>query len=120
MKLNPIVLIPARLGSQRLPGKALAEIAGAPMIVHVWRRAMEAALGPVYVATDAPEIAAAVEAAGGAAVLTAPECPSGSDRIAQAVVRLDPARAHDVVVNLQGDEPLMAPQALKAATSFCR
>lgn len=118
MKLNPIVLIPARLGSQRLPGKALAEIAGAPMIVHVWRRAMEAALGPVYVATDAPEIAAAVEAAGGAAVLTAPECPSGSDRIAQAVVRLDPARAHDVVVNLQGDEPLMAPQALKAATSL--
>ncbi len=118
MAQNPIVLIPARLGSQRLPGKPLADIAGAPMIVHVWRRAREADIGPVHVATDAPEIAAAVRAAGGSAVMTGTDCPSGSDRIADALARIDPDRRHDVAVNLQGDEPLMAPAAIRAAAAL--
>lgn len=118
MAQNPIVLIPARLGSQRLPGKALADIAGAPMIVQVWRRAMESGVGPVHVATDAPEIADAVRSAGGSAVMTSPDCPSGSDRIAEAVARLDPERRHDVVINLQGDEPMMAPAAIRAAAAL--
>jgi 3-deoxy-manno-octulosonate cytidylyltransferase (CMP-KDO synthetase) len=112
---DPILLIPARLTSTRLPGKPLAEIAGAPMIVHVWRRAVAAAIGPVVVACAEPEIAAAVEKAGGQAVLTRPDHPSGSDRIYEAVTRLDPGRRHDVVVNVQGDLPLLDPAAIRQA-----
>ena len=82
--LNPIVLIPARLASTRLPDKPLADIQGEAMIVHVWRRAMEAGVGPVVVACAEQEIAAVVEAAGGQAVLTNPNQPSGSDRIFEA------------------------------------
>lgn len=115
---NPIVIIPARLASQRLPGKALAEIAGKPMIVHVAERARAAAVGPVWVATDAPEIAAAVEKAGGRAVLTSAAHVSGSDRIAEAIEAIDPGAAHDVVVNVQGDEPLMEPDAIRAAVAL--
>lgn len=118
MAQNPIVIIPARLGSQRLPGKALADIAGAPMIVQVWRRAMESGVGPVHVATDAPEIADAARAAGASAVMTSPGCPSGSDRVAEAVARIDPDRRHDVVINLQGDEPTMPPSAIRAAAAL--
>lgn len=113
--MNPILVIPARLGSTRLPSKPLAEIAGEPMIVHVWRRAMAAAAGPVVVACAEPEIAAAVAAAGGAAVLTRPDHASGSDRVCEAVAQVDPARRHDVVVNLQGDLPLIAPATIRAA-----
>ena len=116
--MRPVVLIPARMGSRRLPGKPLAPIAGAPMIVHVWRRARRADVGPVYVATDTQEIAAAVEAAGGAALLTPLDCPSGSDRIAHALAALDPDRAYDVVVNVQGDEPLIDPAAIRAAVAL--
>ena len=112
---DPILLIPARLASTRLPGKPLAEIAGAPMIVHVWRRAVAAEIGPVVVACAEPEIAAAVEKAGGQAVLTRPDHPSGSDRIYEAVTRLDPGRRHDVVLNVQGDLPLLDPAAIRQA-----
>ena len=112
---NPVLVIPARMASTRLPGKPLADIAGAPMIVHVWRRAREAALGPVIVACAEREIAAAVEAAGGKAVLTKSDHPSGSDRIFEAVMQLDPARQYDVVVNVQGDLPLIEPSAIRAA-----
>jgi 3-deoxy-manno-octulosonate cytidylyltransferase (CMP-KDO synthetase) len=110
---QPLVLIPARLTSTRLPGKPLAEIHGVPMIVHVLRRATAAALGPVVVACAEPEIAAAVEAAGGTAVLTDPDLPSGSDRIHQALCRLDPERRHDVIVNLQGDLPTIDPAIVR-------
>jgi 3-deoxy-manno-octulosonate cytidylyltransferase (CMP-KDO synthetase) len=103
------------MASTRLPGKPLADIEGAPMIVHVWRRAREAALGPVIVACAEREIATAVEAAGGTAVLTKPDHPSGSDRIFEAVMQLDPARQYDVVVNVQGDLPLIEPSAIRAA-----
>jgi 3-deoxy-manno-octulosonate cytidylyltransferase (CMP-KDO synthetase) len=113
--MNPIVVIPARMRSTRLPGKPLAVIAGAPMIVHVWRRAMAAEAGPVIVACAEEEIAAAVRAAGGQAVLTNPDHPSGSDRVFEAVSALDPERRHDVVVNLQGDLPLIDPAAIRAA-----
>jgi 3-deoxy-manno-octulosonate cytidylyltransferase (CMP-KDO synthetase) len=112
---NPIIVIPARLASTRLPGKPLADIAGMPMIVQVWRRAVRAAAAPVVVACGDPEIAAAVEAAGGRAVLTDPELPTGSDRIHQAVMRLDPERWHDAVVNVQGDLPMLDPAAIRTA-----
>ncbi len=112
--MNPIVVIPARLASTRLPDKPLAEIHGQPMIVHVWRRAIEAEVGPVLVACAEAEIAAAVEAAGGRAVLTRPEHPSGSDRIWEAVELADPEGRHDVIVNLQGDLPNLDPEVLRA------
>jgi 3-deoxy-manno-octulosonate cytidylyltransferase (CMP-KDO synthetase) len=111
--LNPIILIPARMASQRLPGKPLADIAGQPMIVHVLRRAESAGIGPVAVACSEPEVAAAIRAAGGIAVLTDPALPSGSDRVHAALATLDPEGRHDVVVNLQGDFPTVAPDALR-------
>jgi 3-deoxy-manno-octulosonate cytidylyltransferase (CMP-KDO synthetase) len=114
---NPIVLIPARMASMRLPGKQLADIAGEPMIVHVWRRAMEADVGPVAIATDAAEIARAVESVGGRAVMTGAHHQSGSDRIREAIERLDPERRHDVVVNIQGDLPTIAPGPVRATLS---
>ncbi len=102
---NPIVLIPARLQATRLPDKPLAEIAGEPMIVHVMRRALEADIGPVAVACAEPAIADAVRRAGGTALLTRPDHPSGSDRIHEALSALDPERTHDAVINIQGDLP---------------
>ena len=112
---SPIILIPARLAATRLPGKPLAEISGEPMIVHVWRRAMEAGLGPVAVATDAPEVASAVERAGGCAVMTRADHASGSDRIFEAVRALDPKTQHDIIVNVQGDLPTIDPAAIAAS-----
>ena len=88
--MNPILLIPARMASTRLPNKPLAEIAGVPMIVRVWARAVAAGLGPVVVAAGEPQIIAAVEKAGGRAVLTDPDAPSGSDRIWEALGMVDP------------------------------
>lgn len=114
MPLSPIVLIPARMQATRLPGKPLAMIAGLPMIVHVLRRAEEAGVGPVAVACAEAEIAAAVRAAGGTAVLTEPALPSGSDRCFAALSALDPEGRHDVVVNLQGDLPTLDPTAIRA------
>lgn len=112
--MNPIVLIPARMASTRLPGKPLADIAGKPMIVRVWEQAMKAGIGPVAVAAAEPEIVAAVVAAGGRAVLTPPDLPSGTDRIFAALKSLDPAGRHDVIVNLQGDLPALDPAYVKA------
>jgi len=112
---SPIVVIPARLASTRLPDKPLADIAGAPMIVHVWRRAMEADIGPVIVACADPAIAEAIAAAGGDAVMTDPAHPSGSDRVFEAVCRRDPDGAYDIIVNLQGDLPTIDPLTIAAA-----
>lgn len=112
---DPLILIPARLAATRLPDKPLAEIAGEPMIVHVWRRAMEAGIGPVAVATDTVAIADAVEKAGGRAVMTRMDHASGSDRIFEAVEKLDPKGRHDVVVNVQGDLPTIDPAIIAAA-----
>jgi 3-deoxy-manno-octulosonate cytidylyltransferase (CMP-KDO synthetase) len=112
-----LILMPARMASTRLPGKPLADIAGAPMIVHVWRRAMAAKLGRVFVATDAPAIAAAVEKAGGAAVMTRSEHASGTDRIHEALQKVDPSRTVEIVVNMQGDLPALEPKNLAAAVT---
>ncbi len=98
----------------RLPGKPLADIHGAPMIVHVWRRAKAAAIGPVLVAAADAAIVAAVKRAGGEAMLTDPAHASGSDRIHEALMRVDPAGKHDVVVNLQGDLPTIDPALIRA------
>ncbi len=112
--MNPIVLIPSRMASTRLPGKPLADIHGWPMIVHVLRRALEADIGPVAVACAEREIADAVQAAGGVAVMTDAALPSGSDRVHAALALLDPRGDHDVVVNLQGDLPTMPASQLRA------
>jgi 3-deoxy-manno-octulosonate cytidylyltransferase (CMP-KDO synthetase) len=112
---NPIVMIPARLAAMRLPGKPLALIGGTPMIVHVWRRAIAADVGPVVVACGDPTIRDAIEAVGGRAVLTDPDLPTGSDRIHQAIARLDPIRSHDAVINVQGDMPMIEPGAVRLA-----
>jgi 3-deoxy-manno-octulosonate cytidylyltransferase (CMP-KDO synthetase) len=111
----PIVLIPARMASTRLPNKPLADIHGEPMIVHVWRRAVEANIGPVTVACGEPEIVRAVEKAGGHAILTRASHPTGSDRIFEALERLDPGGRHDAVVNVQGDLPTVDPRTVRAA-----
>lgn len=115
--MNPILLIPARLASTRLPAKPLADIGGVPMIVRVLRQAEAAGLGPVAVAAGEAEIAAAVKAAGGQAVLTDPDLPSGSDRIHAALEKLDPGRRHDVVINLQGDLPALDPAQIRAVAA---
>src|SRR4051812_2266624 len=109
-----LILIPARMASTRLPGKPLADIAGQPMIVHVLRRAQEAALGPVAVATDSREIAEAVEKAGGQAVMTRADHVSGSDRIFEALNKIDPQGRARIVVNVQGDLPTLSPGDRKA------
>jgi 3-deoxy-manno-octulosonate cytidylyltransferase (CMP-KDO synthetase) len=111
---NPIVLIPARMSATRLPGKPLADIHGAPMIVHVWRRAMEADVGPVWVAADDARIVEAVRAAGGEAIMTRPDHASGSDRIFEALSAVDAAGVHDVVVNVQGDLPTIERSVVRA------
>jgi 3-deoxy-manno-octulosonate cytidylyltransferase (CMP-KDO synthetase) len=110
-----LILIPARMGSTRLPGKPLADIAGKPMIVHVLRRAEAAKLGPVAVATDDEIIATAVEKAGGRAIMTRSDHGSGSDRIFEALGVLDPSCRARIVVNVQGDLPTLDPGALTAA-----
>ena len=115
--MAPILLIPARMASTRLPKKPLAEIGGVPMIVRVMRQAEAAGLGPVAVAAGEAEIVAAVEAAGGRAVLTDPGLPSGSDRIHAALELLDPQRRHDVVINLQGDLPALDPGQIRAVAA---
>jgi 3-deoxy-manno-octulosonate cytidylyltransferase (CMP-KDO synthetase) len=112
--MTPIVIIPARLAASRLPGKPLADIGGTPMIVRVLRQAEAAHVGVVAVAAGNAEIVAAVAAAGGRAVLTDPELPSGSDRVLAALGALDPDGRCDVVVNLQGDMPFIEPAAITA------
>jgi len=103
------------MAATRLPGKPLADIGGEPMIVHVLRRAQEAGLGPVVVATDSTAIAAVVDKANGRAVLTRSDHASGSDRIFEALSKADPGRRAQIIVNLQGDLPTIAPQAVAAA-----
>jgi 3-deoxy-manno-octulosonate cytidylyltransferase (CMP-KDO synthetase) len=112
---NPVILIPARMASTRLPGKPLADINGQAMIVHVWRRAVEANAGPVVVAADTAEICDCVRQAGGSAVLTRSDHESGSDRIFEAIGLADPDGKHDIVINVQGDLPTIEPAAVRAA-----
>lgn len=106
---SPVIIIPARMAASRLPGKPLADIGGKPMIRHVWERATAADIAPVWVATDHEEIMDVIRAAGGAAVMTREDHPSGSDRTFEAVSRIDPDGRFDVILNLQGDLPEMDP-----------
>jgi 3-deoxy-manno-octulosonate cytidylyltransferase (CMP-KDO synthetase) len=118
--MNPIVLIPARMAATRLPNKPLADIGGVPMIVRVLRQAEKAGAGPVAVAAGDVEIVEAVERAGGRAVLTDPDLPSGSDRIRAALEALDPEGRHDAVINLQGDMPFVDPEVVGACARLLR
>ncbi|HRN87083.1 3-deoxy-manno-octulosonate cytidylyltransferase [Hyphomicrobium sp.] len=108
-----LIIIPARMASTRLPDKPLADIEGEPMIVHVWRKAHDAAMGRVVVAADSDEIVNAVRAAGGEAMITRPNHVSGSDRIFEALSRIDPESEADIVVNLQGDLPTIDPALIR-------
>lgn len=112
---HPLVVIPARMASTRLPDKPLADICGAPMIVQVWRRAVEAGVGRVVVAAAEAEIADAIREAGGEAVLTDPALPSGSDRVWAAVCEIDPEGRHTIIINVQGDLPTLDPALIRRA-----
>ncbi|MCP4781403.1 MAG: 3-deoxy-manno-octulosonate cytidylyltransferase [Hyphomicrobium sp.] len=111
---NALIVIPARMQATRLPGKPMLKIAGEPMIVHVWRRAMAAESGRVVVATDAEAIADAVREAGGEAIMTRADHASGSDRVFEAVSHVDPDEYTQFVVNLQGDLPTLEPHLIRA------
>ena len=113
--VNPLVIVPARMNSTRLPGKPLADINGMPMIVQVWQRAMEADVGHVVVACAEEVIFQAVSDVGGHAVLTDPDHPSGSDRVYEALCAIDPGAGYDAIVNVQGDLPTIEPQAVRTA-----
>lgn len=118
--MNPIVVIPARMGSTRLPGKPLVDIGGVPMIVRVWREAVRADVGPVVVAAAEKKIAKIIEDAGGKAVLTDPLLPSGTDRINEAVSKIDSEDGYDAVINMQGDIPFFDPTILRSVmTTLC-
>jgi 3-deoxy-manno-octulosonate cytidylyltransferase (CMP-KDO synthetase) len=111
---STLIVIPARMQATRLPGKPMADIGGEPMIVHVWRRAMEAELGRVIVATDAEPIRDAIRKVGGEAVMTRADHTSGSDRVFEAVSRVDPDGDLDFIINLQGDLPTLEPRLVHA------
>ncbi|WP_025897802.1 3-deoxy-manno-octulosonate cytidylyltransferase [Sneathiella glossodoripedis] len=112
---TPLIVIPARMASSRLPGKPLADIDGKPMIVQVMNRALEADLGPVVIACAEVEIANVVNDAGGTAILTDASHPSGSDRVFEAVETFDPEQKFQSIINLQGDLPGLDPVAILAA-----
>ena len=115
-----LIVIPARLKATRLPDKPLADIGGEPMIVHVWRRAVEADCGAVVVATDSEKVRDAIVKAGGAALMTRPDHVSGSDRVFEAVLERDPSAKLGTIVNLQGDLPTLAPSLVRACLAALR
>jgi len=117
---HPVIVIPARMESTRLPGKPLADICGLPMIVHVMNRAQEAGIGPVLIATDSETIIAVVRQHGGEAILTRKDHPSGSDRIFEAIQTFDKTGRFDCVVNVQGDLPTIEAQDIRAAMTALR
>jgi len=108
--MNIAIGIPARMGSTRFPGKPLAKLAGKPMILHVVERALAAALGQVFVATDDERIAELIRGSAASVCMTRSDHESGSERLAEAIREID----CDVVVNVQGDEPLIDPTAIRA------
>ncbi|MFD1198214.1 manno-octulosonate cytidylyltransferase [Brucella gallinifaecis] len=111
--LKTLTLIPARMASVRLPNKPLADICGKPMIVHVADRAVAAKLGRTVVATDSEEIFAAVQAHGHEAIMTRSDHESGSDRIYEALQKLDPDGEIEAIVNVQGDLPTIDPETIR-------
>jgi 3-deoxy-manno-octulosonate cytidylyltransferase (CMP-KDO synthetase) len=117
MPAKTLIVIPARMHATRLPGKPLADIHGVPMIVHVWRRAVASGAGTVFVATDSDAIATAVRNAGGEAVMTRADHVSGSDRVFEAVSKIDANGDADTIVNLQGDLPTLDPALITACVA---
>ncbi|MBI1276264.1 3-deoxy-manno-octulosonate cytidylyltransferase [bacterium] len=115
--MKTCILIPARMASARLPGKPLKEIGGMPMVVRVWHQAMKAGIGPVAVATDHEGIKTAIETAGGTAIMTPSDLPSGTDRIWNAFQQFAQGRDAEVIVNLQGDLPFIAPEDVRKAAA---
>ncbi|GAA4663331.1 3-deoxy-manno-octulosonate cytidylyltransferase [Bartonella pachyuromydis] len=115
MALEPIILIPARMGSTRLPQKTLAEISGKPMIVHVAEQAKKAAIGRTLVATDHNDIAKAVTAYGHECIITCNDHKSGSDRIYEALTLIDPEQRYNTILNVQGDLPTITPYEIISA-----
>ncbi len=113
-----LIIIPARMAASRLPGKPLKDIAGEPMIVHVWRRAMEADLGPVVIATDDQEIKQAIDTVGGQAIMTRTDHASGSDRIYEALTVVDKEKKYKNIINLQGDLPTLDPSLITACANL--
>ncbi|MBY0463279.1 MAG: 3-deoxy-manno-octulosonate cytidylyltransferase [Alphaproteobacteria bacterium] len=111
---RPIIVIPARLASTRLPNKPLVEIQGKPMILRVWEQAMAADIGEVVVACCGAEIADIITEAGGKAILTNPNHPSGTDRIHEAVRSRSNLSKDTIIVNLQGDLPTVSKESLRA------
>ena len=110
-----LILIPARMASTRLPGKPLADICGLPMIVQVALRAKDANAGRIVVAVDHQDVFDAVTAAGFEAVMTRVDHQSGSDRIHEALLKSDPQRKAEIVINVQGDLPTIEPETIRAA-----
>lgn len=110
--MNPVIIIPARMASTRLPDKPMALVGGLPMIVQVMKRAQAASIGRVVVACDSEEIAKVIEKAGGEAILTAADLPSGSDRIFQALTKIDTENKYDIIINVQGDMPCIDPKII--------
>jgi 3-deoxy-manno-octulosonate cytidylyltransferase (CMP-KDO synthetase) len=117
---STLIVIPARMQATRLPGKPMADIAGEPMIVHVWRRAMAAESGRVVVATDSEQIRTAVRKAGGESVMTRADHISGSDRVYEAISKVDPEGDFDIIVNLQGDLPTLEPRLVQSCIAPLR
>ncbi|AQX19187.1 3-deoxy-manno-octulosonate cytidylyltransferase [Bartonella sp. WD16.2] len=115
MAFESLILIPARMGSSRLPGKPLAEIAGKPMIIHVAEQAKKAALGRIIVATDHNTIAQAVTAYGHECIITRTDHQSGSDRIYEALTIIDPERHYNTIINVQGDLPTITAHEIISA-----
>jgi 3-deoxy-manno-octulosonate cytidylyltransferase (CMP-KDO synthetase) len=114
---NALVIVPARMQATRLPGKPMADIHGEPMIVHVWRRAVQSGVGHVVVATDSEAIVAAIGKAGGEAVMTRPDHASGSDRVFETLQKVDPKGQTEIVINLQGDLPTLDPWLVEACAA---
>lgn len=112
-----LTIIPARLASTRLPNKPIADILGKPMIARVWEQAKKADLGEVIVACDCEEIKKAIENIGGKAILTDPNLPSGTDRIHAALLEIPGYEDSDIIINLQGDLPVINPEVIKAAAN---
>jgi 3-deoxy-manno-octulosonate cytidylyltransferase (CMP-KDO synthetase) len=118
--MKPVIVIPARMASTRLPGKPLADIHGRPMIAWMIELAQRANAGPVLVAACEEDVAEAALKAGGNVTLTDPDLPSGSDRVHAALEAFDPKQRYDVAVNLQGDMPTMRAEDVAKAVAALR
>ncbi len=114
---NALIIVPARMQATRLPGKPMADIHGEPMIVHVWRRAVQSGVGRVVVATDSESIVEAIAKVGGEAVMTRHDHASGSDRVFETLQKVDAAGKIEIVINLQGDLPTLDPWLVEACAA---